>query len=85
MAKKKYAPATAAKTADKPATLKDLLGEGTIAKLKEQAAQLKQEEEQRREEARVKAEEERKAERKRLDNDFEHLLNTSKLDWHKFK
>ncbi|WP_410772234.1 YqkE family protein [Fontibacillus sp. BL9] len=85
MAKKKTSRTPASAPAEKPATLKDLLGEATLAKLKEQANELKKEEEQRREEARVKAEEARKAEQKRLDNDFEHLLNNSKMDWHKFK
>ncbi|CAM4487847.1 YqkE family protein [Paenibacillus phoenicis] len=77
------APANAA--ADKPATLKDLLGQDTLAKLKAQAEELKKEEERRQEEARIRKEEARRAEQKRLDNDFEHLLNTSNLDWHKFK
>lgn len=83
--KKRNASHPAPKTEDKPATLKDLLGEGTIAKLKAQAAELKKEEDRHREEERIKAEEARKAEQKKLDNDFGHLLNTSKLDWHKFK
>lgn len=87
MAKKKGrpAPGTPASAADKPATLKDLLGEDTIAKLKAQANELKKEEEQRQEQARIRKEEARRAEQKRLDNDFEHLLNTSELDWHKYK
>ncbi|MNP46346.1 hypothetical protein D3C76_1403360 [compost metagenome] len=87
MGKKKGrpAPSSSAPSADKPATLKDLLGEGTIAKLKAQANELKKEEEQRKEQEQIKAEEARRAERKRLDNDFEHLLNTSEMDWHKYK
>lgn len=83
--KKRNASHPAPVAGDKPATLKDLLGESTIAKLKAQAAELKKEEDRRREEERTKAEEARKAEQKKLDNNFEHLLNTSKLDWHKFK
>lgn len=71
--------------ADKPATLKDLLGAETLNKLKEQAENLKREEEERKAEARRQAEEARKQEQKRLENDFEYLLNNSKLDWHKFK
>ncbi|WP_339817505.1 YqkE family protein [Paenibacillus sp. FSL R7-0216] len=71
--------------ADKPATLKDLLGEDTLAKLRAQANELKKDEERHQEEARVRKEEARRAEQKRLDNDFEHLLNTSELDWHKYK
>lgn len=85
MAKKKAHGARPAPAADKPATLKDLLGETTIAKLKEQAAALQQEEDKRKEEARLKAEQARKAEQKRLDNDFEHLLENSSMDWKKFK
>ncbi|MCK8487157.1 YqkE family protein [Paenibacillus sp. MBLB2552] len=77
------APANTA--ADKPATLKDLLGEDTLAKLKAQANELKKEEERRQEEARIRKEEARRAEQKRLENDFEHLLNTSEQDWHKYK
>lgn len=85
MAKKHGNRIPAAAETDKPATLKDLLGADTLAKLKQQSAELKQAEAQRLEEARVKADEARKAEQKRLDNDFEHLLNNSKMDWHKFK
>lgn len=75
----------AAAAADKPATLKDLLGADTIAKLKEQSAELAKAEEARKEEARIKAEEARRAKQKQLENDFEHLLNTSEMDWHKYK
>ncbi|MNN26121.1 hypothetical protein D3C81_1396200 [compost metagenome] len=85
MAKKKGRNVPAAEVSDKPATLKDLLGADTIAKLKEQANELKKEEQERREAEQLKAEEARKAEQKRLDNDFEHLLNTSNQDWHKYK
>lgn len=70
---------------DKPATLKDLLGEDTLAKLKAQATELKQEEEQRQQEERARKEEARQAEQKRLDNNFEHLLNNSEMDWQKYK
>ncbi|MNE69505.1 hypothetical protein D3C76_97290 [compost metagenome] len=85
MAKKKGRSVPATEANEKPATLKDLLGADTIAKLKEQASELKKEEQQRIEAARQKVEEARKAEQKRLDNNFEHLLNTSDLDWHKYK
>lgn len=85
MAKKKTPGARPAAPADKPATLKDLLGETTIAKLKEQATILQKEEDQRKEEARLEAEQARKAEQKRLENDFEHLLKNSSMDWKKFK
>ncbi|SDE96388.1 Protein of unknown function [Fontibacillus panacisegetis] len=85
MAKKKGRSVPKAEVSDKPATLKDLLGADTIAKLKEQANELKKEEQERREAEQLKAEEARKAEQKRLDNDFEHLLSKSDLDWHKYK
>lgn len=85
MAKKKGRNVPTAEVSDKPATLKDLLGADTIAKLKEQANELKKEEQNRREAEQAKAEAARKAEQKRLDNDFEHLLNTSNLDWQKYK
>ncbi|GMK42753.1 hypothetical protein PCCS19_58130 [Paenibacillus sp. CCS19] len=70
---------------DKPATLKDLLGADVLSKLKQQQEQLKADEAQRQEAERVRVETERKAEQKRLDNDFEYLLNNSKLDWKKHK
>ncbi|TYP70540.1 YqkE family protein [Paenibacillus methanolicus] len=86
MAKKRKPAAPSAPSAqDKPATLADLLRPEMVQKLKAQSDQLKAAEAQQREDARVRAEEARKAEQKRLDNDFEHLLNNSKLDWRKHK
>lgn len=85
MAKKKVQQQPAARTQDKPATLKDLLNDETLSKLKAQASELKREEEQRKEEERVQAEEVKRAERKKLENDFEYLLNKSEMDWHKYK
>lgn len=70
---------------DKPATLKDLLNPQVIERLKAQADSLKADEAIRIEEERLKREEARKAEQKRLDNDFEHLLENSGMDWRKFK
>ncbi|OBZ11586.1 hypothetical protein A8L34_14630 [Bacillus sp. FJAT-27264] len=86
MAKKKktQTPPRAA-AADSPATLKDLLSSDVLSKLKAQADELKAEEKQRQEAARQAVEDQRKAEQKRLDNDFAHLLENSKQDWHKFK
>jgi hypothetical protein len=72
-------------SSDKPSTLKDLLRADTLAQLKEKANTLKAEEDKRKEEQRRQAEEARKAEQKRLDNDFGHLLENSKLDWRKYK
>ncbi|MEI7027423.1 YqkE family protein [Paenibacillus sp. y28] len=86
MAKKnRPAPATKADPADKPATLKDLLHADVLGKLKAQADEWKAEEQRVKEEKRAKEEAARKAEQKRLDNNFEHLLNNSKMDWKKFK
>ncbi|TDL58174.1 DUF3886 domain-containing protein [Paenibacillus dendritiformis] len=89
MAKKRgrnAAPQGTARTAqDQPATLKDLLRPDIVAQLKAQATVLKAEEVQRKEEARRQAEEARTAEQKRLDNDFDYLLNNSSMDWRKYK
>ncbi|UJF36225.1 YqkE family protein [Paenibacillus hexagrammi] len=86
MAKKKWQNAAPAPSAgEKPATLKDMLNPDIVNKLKSQADAMKAEEAQRKEEARKQAEEARKAEEKRLENDFEHLLNKSSLDWRKHK
>ncbi|MDF2726383.1 MAG: hypothetical protein K0Q59_6061 [Paenibacillus sp.] len=86
MAKAKK-PAVAASSAadDKPATLKELLNPAVVEKLKAASDAMKAEEQQRKEEKRKQEEVARKAEQKRLDNDFGHLLNNSKLDWHKYK
>ncbi|MGM1045115.1 MAG: YqkE family protein [Bacillota bacterium] len=86
MAKKKgrkETPRTESK--DKPATLKDLLNPQVIERLKAQADSLKADEAKRLEEERLKREAARKAEQKRLDNDFEHLLENSGMDWRKYK
>ncbi|BBI34217.1 YqkE family protein [Cohnella abietis] len=73
----RHQPATSSEQADKPVTLKDLLGAGTIAKLKQQAEDLKQEEAQRKDNERVAAEAARQAEQKLKEKDFEYLLNNS--------
>ncbi|MBB6636877.1 DUF3886 domain-containing protein [Cohnella thailandensis] len=89
MAKKKQIPQTrkssAADASDSPITLKELLGADVIGKLKAQADELKAAEAAQRERKRQEEEEKRKAEQKRLDNDFEYLLNNSSSDWKKFK
>lgn len=66
---------------EKPATLKDLLRPDVLDKLKAAAQDLKSAEEKRLEDIRKREEDARKAEQKRLDNDFEYLLNNSKMDW----
>lgn len=86
MAKKKR-PQAAQKPAidEKSATLKDLLSPEVLNKLKAQANELKAEEAQHKEKLKKQAEEARKAEQKALENNFEHLLQNSKLDWRKYK
>ncbi|MFD0620080.1 YqkE family protein [Paenibacillus sp. GCM10027629] len=78
-------PAQAAAAQDKPATLKDLLDPKVLEKLKAQANDLKQEEEDRKAAKRKQEEEARKAEQKRKENDFEYLLNNTKQDWKQYK
>lgn len=85
MAKSKKQPAAPKAAQDKPTTLKDLLSNDVLEKLKAQADEAKAAEAQRKEEERQQAEEARKAEQKRRDNDFEYLLNNSSLDWKKHK
>ncbi|MFK7694263.1 YqkE family protein [Paenibacillus sp. HJGM_3] len=70
---------------DNRSTLKDLLNPDVVNKLKAQADSMKAEEAKKAEERRKAAEEARKAEQKRLENDFEYLLNNSKTDWKSFK
>ncbi|WP_219837384.1 YqkE family protein [Paenibacillus sp. R14(2021)] len=65
---------------EKPATLKDLLRPDILDKLKATAQDLKSAEEKRKEDLRKQEEAARAAEQKRLDNDFEYLLNNSKID-----
>ncbi|MFD0670135.1 YqkE family protein [Cohnella sp. GCM10027633] len=69
---------------DKPATLKDLLGADTIAKLKQQAEAMKQEEAAKQEAKRAEAEAARRAEQKRNENDFAYLLEHSKVKGTKY-
>lgn len=83
--KKKMSTTPRAATNEGPATLKDLLSSEVLGKLKEQADALKAEENERKEAARKAVEDQRKAEKKRLENDFAHLLENSNQDWHKFK
>lgn len=86
MAKKKKPPIAPKPVSDeKSATLKDLLSPEILDKLKAQANELKVEEEQHKEKLKKQAEEARKAEQKALENNFEHLLQNSKLDWRKYK
>lgn len=85
MAKKKTRQMAPPVVKDQPATLKDLLGADVIGKLKEQAASLQKEEDQKQEAIRLQKEQERKQKQKELDNNFEHLLNTTNMDWHKYK
>jgi len=77
--------APASQEREKGLTLKDALGADVLAKLKAQAEELKAQEARERERQRVEAEERRKQEQKRLENNFEHLLNNSSMDWKKYK
>jgi hypothetical protein len=77
--------ATAGRDNDKPATLKDALSPDILQKLKTQTEELKANELVKKEEARKLAEEKRKQEQKKLENDFDYLLNNSSMDWRKFK
>ncbi|SEM89814.1 YqkE family protein [Paenibacillus sp. OV219] len=71
----------AAAKEEKPATLKDLLRPEMLDKLKAAGQELKSAEEARKEEVRKQEEAARAAEKKRQENDFEYLLNNSKMDW----
>jgi hypothetical protein len=70
---------------NKPATLKDLLNPEILDKLKAQANEMKAAEAEHKEQQRKQAEEERKAEQKRLEGNFEYLLENSSMDWKKYK
>ncbi|EGG37310.1 YqkE family protein [Paenibacillus sp. HGF5] len=83
--KKRTAPAPRTETADKPATLKDMLDPQVLAKLKATTDSLKASEAERLEKERQEREAARKAEQKRRDNDFEYLLEHSEMDWKKYK
>lgn len=88
MAKKKnnnHKPVHNVRDEDRPATLKDMLNPEIVGKLKEQAAQMKAAEAKQIEEQLKQKEAARLAEQKRLENDFDHLLNNSSMDWHKYK
>lgn len=75
--KRKSAPAQKPIAQDKPATLQDLLSPEILSKLKAQAKELKAVEERIKDEKKKQVEALHKAEQKRLDNDFEYLLNMS--------
>jgi len=83
--KNRSKPVPKADAGDKPATLKDLLRPDVLERLKAQGDALKADEAQAKEEQRLRAEEAANAEKKRLENDFGHLLNNSSLDWRKHK
>ncbi|SDT25116.1 Protein of unknown function [Paenibacillaceae bacterium GAS479] len=87
MAKKNRgrAPEPRAEAASKPATLKDLLPAELVDRLKNQAGDLRAEQERAREAERKRIEDERKAEQKRNESNMEYLLENSKMDWKKFK
>ncbi|WP_281891056.1 YqkE family protein [Paenibacillus sp. YYML68] len=86
MVKKRSRPQAASQSvSDKPATLKDLLQPELVKQLTAQADAMKAQEQKEREAKRKAEEDARKAEKKRLENDFEYLLNNSSPDWGKSK
>lgn len=66
-------------SSEKPATLRDLLGADTVAKLKQQAEALKQEEAAKQAAKRAEAEAARLAEQKKKESDFAYLLEHMKV------
>lgn len=83
--KKRQPPAPKPSAEEKPATLKDLLSQEIVQKLKAQAEDLKVQEAHKAEQKREEAEKARRAEQKRLENNFEYLLENSDMNWKKFK
>lgn len=75
----------AGESTDNPVTLKEMLGSDTVAKLKQHAEALKQEEANLREQKRLNAEAAKLAQQKLNEKDFEYLLNNSSMDWRKHK
>lgn len=66
-------------------SLKDLLSGSVLEQLKAQnEALVKADQEQKEKEAEAKAEQQR-LEKKRLENDFNYLLNNSDTNWSKYK
>lgn len=80
----RYNPSDMPKEA-KPSTLKDLLNPEMLAKLQAQSSELKEQERSQQENKRKAEIERREREQKELDNNFEYLLNNSKIDWKEFK
>lgn len=76
---------SAAKENNSGSTLKDLLNADTLAKLKAQAEQVKEDVRKKEEEVQAKKIEERKKEQKILENDFNYLLENSDPSWNKYK
>jgi hypothetical protein len=83
--KKRQSTAPKPASQDKPVTLKDYLKPEVLNKLKAQSDEMKKNEEKKKEEIRKQVVEAQSAEKKRLENDFEHLLSNSSLDWKKYK
>jgi hypothetical protein len=84
-AKKRHSAVQKPASQEKPVTLKDFLNPDIVSKLKAQSDEMKKIEEQKKQEIRKQAVEAQSAEKKRLENDFEHLLSNSSLDWKKYK
>lgn len=84
MSKKKN-PGRSSGTNEQNMTLKDLLKPDILDQLKSQKEKLKKAEEWQQTKLKQKEQEMRRAEQKRLENDFEYLLENSDLDWKKYK
>lgn len=82
---KEYTSANSESNTTSGSSLKDLLSGDVLEKLKAQSNALVQADQDRKDkEAAVKAEQQR-LEQKRLENDFDYLLNNSDTNWSKYK
>lgn len=66
-------------------SLKDLLQKDVLAKLKQQAEEVKQEDAAKQKAAADAQAEAKRLEQKRLENDFNYLLENSDPNWSKYK
>ena len=82
---KEYTSASSDSNSTSGSSLKDLLSGDVLNKLKAQSDALIQADQDRKDkEAEAKAEQQR-LEKKRLENDFDYLLNNSDTNWSKYK
>ena len=83
MAKQKRTGGQTPKLSEEGTTLKDLLGKGTLDKLKDMSRSVREEEEKKRAAEAERKRAEQKAREK--NKSFAELLDESGLDWKKFK